>query len=79
MVISVPSYFTEFERKSLLDAAKIADVDVIRLFNESSAVALGYGIFRKADLTKDARNVVFVDMGHSKLSAFCASFTKDKC
>jgi len=30
-------------------------------------------------LTKDCKNVVFVDMGHSKLSAFCAGFTNEKC
>ncbi len=29
------------------------------------------------DLKKE-RNVVFVDWGHSKLSAFVSSFTKDK-
>jgi len=62
-----------------LDACKIADIKVTRLFNESSAVALSYGIFRKKLLTKDVKNVVFVDLGHSKLSAFCAGFTNEKC
>jgi len=79
MVFSVPSYYTEAERKALLDAAKIAEITVNRLFNESSAIALGYGIFKKAELTAEARNTVFVDMGHSKLSAFCAAVSKDKC
>ena len=37
MVISVPSFFTEQERKALLDAAKIAEINVVRLFNEESA------------------------------------------
>lgn len=37
MVISVPSYFTEAERKALLDAAKIAGINVVRLINESTA------------------------------------------
>jgi heat shock 70kDa protein 4 len=37
MVISVPSYFTDAERKSFLDAAKIAGVNVVRLINESTA------------------------------------------
>ena len=78
-VVSVPSYYTAAERRALLDACKIAEVNVMRLFNENSAIALGYGIFRKAELTDTARNVVFVDMGHSKTSAFAASFTKEKC
>jgi len=78
MVLSVPSYYTETERKALLDACKVADIGVTRLFNETSAVALSYGIFRKRDLSKDAKNVIFVDLGHSKLSTFCASFTNEK-
>lgn len=81
-VISVPNYFTERERKALLDAAKIADLKIQRIFSESSATTLSYGLFRKKDLPeKDekARNVVFVDLGHSKMSSFVSSFTKDKC
>lgn len=49
-VLSVPSYFTEKERKALLDAAKIADLKVSRIISESSAVTLSYGLFRKSDL-----------------------------
>jgi len=78
VVISVPSYYTEQERKSLLDAAKIAQVNVVRLLNESTAVTLGYGIFRKAELTTTARNVLFIDFGHCKTSAFVSSFTNQK-
>lgn len=79
VVLSVPGYFTEKERHALLDAARIAEVNVLRLFNEESAVALGYGIFRRADLDATvARNVVFVDLGHSKCSSYVASFTKEK-
>ena len=81
-VLSVPSYFTEKERKALLDAAKIAELKVSRIISESSAVTLSYGLFRKSDLpekAKEARNVVFIDFGHSKLSTFVSSFTKEKC
>ena len=46
-VIAVPTYFTQQERKAVLDAAKIAELEVTRLLNESTAVALDYGIFRK--------------------------------
>jgi molecular chaperone DnaK (HSP70) len=81
-VVSCPSFFTESERKALLDAAKIADLKVYKLFSESSAVTLSYGLFRKNDLPekdKEPRNVIFVDFGHSKLSSFVSSFTKEKC
>ena len=47
-VLSVPNYYTEHERKALLDAGRLAEINIVRLFNESSAIALSYGIFRKA-------------------------------
>lgn len=78
IVISVPSYFTEQERKALLDAAKIAQINVVKLMNESTAIALSYGIFRKSELTSTPRNVCFVDLGHCDSSVFVASFTKEK-
>lgn len=79
IVLSVPSYFSNVERQGVLDAADIAGIKCIRLLNESTAIALNYGFFRKADLPdKDPRYVVFVDLGHSKLSVTIASFIKGK-
>ena len=79
IVISVPSYYSNSERQAVLDAAEIANLKCIRLINESTAIALNYGFFRKADLPeKDPRNVVFVDLGHSKLTVTIASFLKGK-
>jgi len=77
-VLTVPSYFTEQERRALLDAAKLADINVVRLLNEHAAISLAYGIFRKAELDANPRNVLFVDIGHSSTSVFLASFTKEK-
>lgn len=78
-MISVPSYFSNVERQGILDAAEIAGLKCIRLINDSTAIALNYGFFRKADLPdKDARNVVFVDLGHSKTTITIASFLKGK-
>lgn len=79
-VISVPNYYTEQEKKALIDACKIAEFHPTRLVSEAHAIATTYGIFRKSEFKddKEPRNVVFVDIGHSKFSAFLASFTKDK-
>lgn len=79
-VLSVPSFYTNAERKALLDAAKVAGLRVLRLFNETTATALTYGIY-KQDLPNpdDApRNVVFVDCGHSSLQVFACAFHKEK-
>jgi molecular chaperone DnaK (HSP70) len=77
--VSVPSYFTSSERQALLDAAKIAGIKLLRVYNESTANVMNYGIFRKGTLSKDkGRMVFFVDFGHSKTSIFAAKIWKDK-
>ncbi|CAD7003217.1 heat shock 70 kDa protein 4 isoform X2 [Ceratitis capitata] len=78
-VITCPAYFTNSERKALLDAAQIAGLNVLRLMNETTATALSYG-FYKQDLPEDnkPRNVVFVDCGNSSLQVSVCAFTKGK-
>ena len=49
VTVSVPTYLTQAERKAYFDAAKIAELN-IRLINDSTAVSLDYGLFRKGDL-----------------------------
>ena len=74
-VVAVPTYFTQQERKAVFEAARIAEFNIVRLINESTAIALDYGMFRKKDLdSKNARNVLLIDFGHSKLSVSACSF-----
>nr|AKP54258.1 heat shock protein 4L [Liposcelis bostrychophila] len=79
-VISVPSFYTQAERKALLDAAHIAGLNVLRLFNETTSTALAYGIYKQdlPNAEEKPRNVVFVDCGHSSLQVFAAAFNKGK-
>ena len=79
-VISVPSYFTQSERQALLDAARIAGLNVLRLFNETTATALCYGIYKQDLPAPDAppRNVVFVDCGYASLQVSICAFHKGK-
>jgi molecular chaperone DnaK (HSP70) len=72
-VISVPSFSSTQERQAIVNSAEIAGVSVSRLYNESSATLMNYGIFRKSDLHVDnARLVAFVDVGYSKTTFFLA-------
>lgn len=76
-VISVPSYASNVERQAILDAAEIAGLKCLRVINESTAIALNYGFFRKKDLDeKKERIVAFVDFGHSKTTITIAAFKK---
>ncbi|KAM6961154.1 heat shock 70 kDa protein 4L [Aplochiton taeniatus] len=79
-VVSVPSFFTDAERRSVMDATQIAGLNCLRLINDTTAVALAYGIY-KQDLPnpeEKPRNVVFVDIGHSSYQVSIAAFNKGK-
>uniref|UniRef100_A0AAR2JRV1 Heat shock protein 105 kDa n=1 Tax=Pygocentrus nattereri TaxID=42514 RepID=A0AAR2JRV1_PYGNA len=79
-VISIPSFFTDSERRSVLDAAKIAGLNCLRLMNDTSAVALSYGIYKQdlPDPEEKPRIVFFVDMGHSAFQVSACAFNKGK-
>lgn len=78
IVLSVPAWFTDIQRRALIDAAEIAGLKVLRLMNDTTAAALGYGI-TKLDLPsaeEKPRRVVFVDVGHSEYTASVVEFKK---
>ncbi|XP_029792742.1 heat shock protein 105 kDa isoform X2 [Suricata suricatta] len=79
-VISVPSFFTDAERRSVLDAAQIVGLNCLRLMNDMTAVALNYGIYKQdlPGLDEKPRIVVFVDMGHSAFQVSACAFNKGK-
>ncbi|KAL9232059.1 hypothetical protein vseg_007206 [Gypsophila vaccaria] len=74
--IGIPVYFTDLQRRAVLDAATIAGLHPLRLIHETTATALAYGIY-KTDLPEnDPVNVAFVDVGHSSLQVCIAAFKK---
>lgn len=77
VVITVPGWYTDIQRRALLDAAQIAGLNVLRLINDTTAVALGYGI-TKSDLpeAENPRHVAFVDVGHTSMSVAIVAFSK---
>ncbi|XP_026564875.1 hypoxia up-regulated protein 1 [Pseudonaja textilis] len=62
-VITIPAYFNQAERRAVLHAAKMADLKVLQLINDNTAVALNYGVFRRKDINATAQNIMFYDMG----------------
>ncbi|XP_075020589.1 heat shock 70 kDa protein 4 isoform X2 [Calonectris borealis] len=79
-VVSVPCFYTDAERRSVMDATQIAGLNCLRLINETTAVALAYGIYKQdlPALEEKPRNVVFVDMGHSAYQVSVCAFNKGK-
>jgi molecular chaperone HscA len=43
-VVTVPAYFDDAARTATKDAARLADIEVLRLVNEPTAAALAYGL-----------------------------------
>ncbi|XP_013418589.1 97 kDa heat shock protein-like isoform X2 [Lingula anatina] len=79
-VISVPSFYTDAERRAMIDVAKMADLNCLRIMNDTTAAALAYGIY-KQDLPEEEakpRNVVIIDMGYSSLQISVCAFNKGK-
>ncbi|KAJ3888922.1 heat shock protein 70 family [Lentinula edodes] len=77
IVIAVPGWFTDVQRRAILDAASIANLNVLRIINDTTAAALGYGI-TKADLpeAENPKHVAFIDVGHSSLSVAIVAYSK---
>ncbi|GLJ18034.1 hypothetical protein SUGI_0318230 [Cryptomeria japonica] len=74
--IGIPVYFTDLERRAVLDAASIVNLNPLCLLHETTATALAYGIY-KTDLPEsDPLNVVFVDIGHASMQVCVAAFKK---
>ncbi|KAL1131874.1 hypothetical protein AAG570_011485 [Ranatra chinensis] len=74
MVLTVPGFFNQAERKALIQAAELAGMKVLQLINDYTAVALNYGIFRRKDFNETAQYIMFYDMGASSTTATIVSY-----
>ena len=64
VVITVPAYFNDSQRRATKDAGKIAGLNVIRIINEPTAAAIAYGLNAKnKNGNDDDANVLIFDMG----------------
>ena len=59
-VISVPAFFNNFQRKSVINAGKIAGFDVKRIINEPTAAAIAYGV---QNTDEDRKVIIVLDLG----------------
>lgn len=76
--LAVPAWYTEEQRYNISDAARIAGLNPVRVVNDVTAAAVSYGVF-KTDLPEGeekARNVAFVDIGHSTYTCSIIAFKK---
>ncbi len=58
VVITVPAYFNDSQRKATQEAGTIAGLNVLRIINEPTAAALAYGLDKK-----ESEKIVVYDLG----------------
>ena len=73
-VISVPPYFNQAERKSVLRAAELVNLKVLQLLNTNIAAGLNYGVFRRKDFNNTGTTLMFFDMESSGTTATVPTF-----
>ncbi|KAL5972657.1 hypothetical protein ACLOJK_039462 [Asimina triloba] len=73
-VIGIPSYFTDAQRRAYLNAATIAGLKTLRLLHDSTATALGYGIYKSDFSSSGPTYVVFIDIGHCDTQVSVVAF-----
>ncbi|WP_342262059.1 molecular chaperone DnaK [Alphaproteobacteria bacterium endosymbiont of Tiliacea citrago] len=59
-VVTVPAYFNDSQRQAVVDAGKIAGLNVLRIINEPTAAALAYGLDKDQSKT---RKIAVYDLG----------------
>lgn len=71
LVLTVPSFATQHERKALLDAAALADLNVLSLIDETTAAALHYGMDK---IMEEPKIFIFYNFGASSLQVSVVRF-----
>ena len=80
-VLSVPYWFTDAQRRGIDTACRIAELNCLRVANESTMIALGYGIYKSAKKLfseTEAQHVMFIDLGYSCYSVSIVDFIQGK-
>nr|XP_033774966.1 hypoxia up-regulated protein 1 isoform X1 [Geotrypetes seraphini]XP_033774967.1 hypoxia up-regulated protein 1 isoform X1 [Geotrypetes seraphini] len=78
VVITVPVYFNQAERRAVMQAAHLAGLKVLQLINDNTAVALNYGVFRRKDINATAQNIMFYDMGAGSTTCTIVTYSTVK-
>ncbi|MCP9266037.1 alpha-1,2-Mannosidase [Dirofilaria immitis] len=69
VVITVPAFFNQAERRALVAAAEIAELNLLQLLNDHTAAGLNYGAFRRKEITESTQTLLIYDVGATKVTA----------
>lgn len=75
--LSVPAWYNTKQRQAAAEACRIAGLNPVRIVNELTAAAVGYGVFKQAEMPEEGhKKVAFVDIGHSSYQVSIAAVKK---
>ena len=74
VIVTVPPYYTQFERDAVVDAIEIAGLKTLALVNDGTAVAVNYAAART--FAKPEVHVIY-DAGASSIRATAVQFSMD--
>lgn len=80
VVLAVPANFTDAQKRGVLRACEIASLNCLKVANETTAIALSYGIFKSAKKLfseTEKTNVMFVDLGYTTYSVTVVEFMQE--
>jgi hypoxia up-regulated 1 len=73
LVLTVPAFWTEQERKAIINAAELAGMRVLTLINDGLAIAIQYGTTRT--FQEEPQYHLIYDMGAGSTTATVVSFS----
>lgn len=79
-VLAVPHWFTDSQRRALLHTGEIAQLNCLKVANESTNIALSYGIFKSAKKIfseTDPVHIMFIDIGYTGYSVSVVDFVQE--
>ena len=74
-VITVPSHFTQHQRRALINSAEVADLRVLSLVEENTAAALHYGIDR---VFEKPHTILYYNMGSASTQVSIVTYDSYK-
>ena len=68
-VLTVPSFYTQHERRAVLDAMSLAGLNTLALIDETTAAGLHFGIDRIDEVANNLCSIIW-EYQHSRLLLF---------
>lgn len=80
VVVAVPYWFTDAQRRGVLTACEIAGMHCLKVANESTNIALSYGIFKSAKKLfseTEPTHMMFIDLGYTCYTVSIVDFIQE--